>query len=400
MNQRERLLAIVVGSVGLLLAAWFAWSYVDGQFRIRRTKIANLDKDVRTFQLQAMQGQQATKRLAEYEARSLPPNIEVARSLYQDWLLDEVSKAGLTEQEVQAKTQQSEGDLYVSQAYIVTGKGTLPQVVDLLHAFYSVDYLHRVRVLMLKPIPGTKQIDVTLNIDAVSVQDAPEATALHGRPSTRLAKPTKEDYYAAILGRNLMGTAKRPPSLSISGSKDVRINRSTELTAKASDPDPLDRVTYRLVEAAAQDARLDPKSGRFTWIPKTLGKFKFVIEASDDGYPSQPARQELVLNVIDPPPEGPPPPRGFTGFDKAKFTVLTAVVDVSGVGEIWLHNRPDGKMLKLRVGDEFEIGSVKGTIETIGQTEFTFQSEGKLRKLQQGEVLHAAATTSQNGQAE
>lgn len=400
MNQRERLLAVVVGSVGLLLAAWFAWSYVDGQFRARRIKISGLEKDIRTFKLQAMQGQKATAKLGEYEAQSLPPNTEVARSLYQDWLLAEVGKAGLTEQEVQAKTQQAEGDLYVSQAYVVTGKATLPQLIDLLHAFYSVDYLHRVRLLMLKPIPETKLMDVTLNIDAVSMQGAPEATALHARPSTRLAKPTKEDYYAAILGRTLFGAPNRAPTLSISGSKDVPINRSAELTAKGSDLDPLDRVKYRLIEAASPDARLDPTSGRFTWTPKTLGKHKFVIEAYDDGFPSKPARQELVLNVIDPPPEGPKLPPGFSGFDDAKYTVLAGVVDVSGEGEIWLHNRPDGKMLKLRVGDEFEIGSIKGTVESIGEKDFTFLSEGKLRKLGQGEVLHAAATTSQNGQAE
>ena len=46
-------------------------------------------------------------------------------------------------------------------------------------------------------------------------------------------------------------------------------------------------------------------------------------------------------------------------------------------------------MLKLRVGDEFEIGSIKGTVEPIGESDFTFDLEGKLRKLEQGEILQA-----------
>jgi hypothetical protein len=399
MNQRERLLAMIVGGFGVLLVLWFGWSYVDGQFRTRRAKIANLERDIQQFENQARQGQRATKKLAEYEARSLPPNPEVARSLYQDWLLGEVSKAGLTEQELQTKTQQKEGELYVSQPYVVTGKGTLKQVIDLLHAFYSVDYLHRMRLVMLKPIEGTRQLDVTLNIDAVSVAGAPEATALHGRPSKRLAKSTKEDYYAAILGRSLLGPPNRAPTVTISGSKDVRVNRSSELTVRGSDPDPLDRVKYRLIDAADPDVRLDPTSGRFTITPKTLGRRKFVIEAYDDGYPSKSTRQELVLSVIEQPTEA-PVDTTFRGFDKAKHTVLAGIVDVSGQSEVWLHNRPDGKMLKLRVGDEFEVGSIKGKIEAIGEKDFTFLSEGKHRRLEQGDILQQAAITSQNGQSE
>jgi hypothetical protein len=400
MNQRERLLAMIVGCVGILLAVWFAWSYVDGQFRTRRTKVSNLEGEIRKFKMQALQGAKATGKLAEYEARSLPPNPETARSLYQDWLLAEVSKAGLTEQQVEAKTAKKEGDLFISQDYTVSGKGTLPQIIDLLYAFYSVDYLHRLRQVMLKPLKESKQFEVTLNIDAVSVASAPPATSLHGRPSTRLALPKREDYHASILGRNLFGPANTPPSLSIAGTEAL-INRSFETKASGSDPDPLDKVKYRLVEAAIPDAKLDPVTGRFTVTPKELGKFKFVIEAYDDGYPSKTARKDLVLSVVDPPPVEPPrTPVGFQGFDHAKFTVLTAVIDVSGEGEIWLHNRPAGKMLKLHVGDDFEVGSIKGTVEAIGEKDFTFLSSGKLRKLGQGEMLEQATLAPQDEPAE
>jgi hypothetical protein len=398
MNPRERMLAMVVGSVGVLLGLWFAWSYVDGQFRTRRTKIATLEDDIVRFKKQAMQGQRARSKLADYEARSLPPNQEMARSLYLNWLLSEMVNAGFAERQAEPKAAQREGDLYVSQPFVVSGKATLPQVIDFLHAFYSVDYLHRVRTMMLKPIKDSKQMDVTLHIDAVSVSNAPEATALHGRPSQRLALATKDDYYKSILGRNLFGPANREPSLSIDGSKSVTINRPTAITAKGTDPDRLDSVKYRLIETDAPDAKLDPVSGRLSWTPKALGKRKFVIEAYDDGYPSKTDREELVLNVVNPPsPVAPPPPRdvGFQGFDKSKYTVLIGVVEVNGESEIWLLNRPDGKKLELRVGDEFEIGSVKGTVESIDESSFTFMSKGKLRKLELRGVLEQAATISQ-----
>jgi hypothetical protein len=401
MNQRERMLALIVGAFGLCIAAWFAWSYVDGQFRTRRTKIANLEADIKRFRTQATQGAKAAAKIAEYESRSLPPDPETARSLYQDWLLGIVRDAGLTEQQVEAKTQQKEGELYISQAYTVSGKATLPQVIDFLHAFYSVDYLHRFRRISLKPIKESKQFEVTMEIDAVSMASAPPATALHGRPSTRLALKKKDDYYTSILGRNLFGPPNKPPTLTVSGS-EARINRPAEVRISGSDPDPLDKVKYRLVESSIPEARLDPTTGRFTLTPKALGRFKFTIEAYDDGYPSKTARKDLVLNVVDPPPVDTRPrePIGFQGFDNAKYTTLAAVIDVSGEGEIWLHNRPAGKMLKLRVGDEFEIGSVKGTVESIGEREFTFVSAGKLRKLGQGEMLEQASIASQDGAGE
>ncbi|MEX2174381.1 MAG: cadherin repeat domain-containing protein [Pirellulaceae bacterium] len=398
MNPRERLLALVVGCLGSLLVLYFGWSYVDSAYRTRRDKIANLENELQKFRQQVTAGQLAVRKLGEYEARSLPPAPDVARSLYQNWLLTQVSKAGLSEQLVKPGSTQQERDLYVSQGYDVTGQGTLPQVVELLHAFYSTDHLHRIRSLTLKPLKQSKRLEVAIEIDAVSMLSAPEAAALDRTPSVRLALPKKADYLAAIVDRNLFGPPNQAPRLSVSGSTDVLTNRPADLTAKATDADPLDKLTYRLVASDAPDAKLDPSSGRFSWTPKSTGKFAFTIEAVDDGLPARPVRQELVLNVTDPPVVE--PPRGFTGFDDAKFTDLTAVLDIGGESEIWLHIRPQGRMLKLREGDEFEIGSVKGLVERIGESDFTFQVDGKLRRLVKGEMLDQAAPFASTGQTE
>jgi hypothetical protein len=83
-------------------------------------------------------------------------------------------------------------------------------------------------------------------------------------------------------------------------------------------------------------------------------------------------------------------PNSGLSFDFAKFTMLTAVLDVSGQGEVWLHVRPTGQMVMLRQGDQFEIGSVKGTVSQIGEYDFSFDFEGKRRKLSKGELLDQA----------
>src|SRR4029077_10403922 len=81
-------------------------------------------------------------------------------------------------------------------------------------------------------------------------------------------------------------------------------------------------------------------------------------------------------------------------FDYAKFTMLTALLDVDGQGEIWLHVRPTGQMVTLHAGDRFEIGSVKGTVSQISENDFCFDFEGKRRKLAKGELLDQAKVIS------
>jgi hypothetical protein len=401
MTPRERMLALLVGSVGLILALYLGWNWVDGKFRVRRGQIETLEGDIRKFKQQVMAGQQATKKMGEFEAQSLPPAPDVARSLYQAWLLERLAQAGFVDPEVKPQSQKAEKKLYVSQLFIVSGRGTLPQLVELLHSFYSVDLLHRINSLSIKPIKDSKELDITLNVDAVSLLAAPPSTELHNRPSNRLDLPTKDEYLDKIVGRNLFGPANQAPRLSIGGSRDVVVNRSADIRLSASDPDKLDKVQYRLLETDAPEARLDPATGRFSWTPRELGRYRFAFEAVDDGFPSKPSRrEEVVVNVVEPPPVGPPVERGFTGFDDAKYTDLAGVTEVGGIREIWLRVRPRDLILHLRTGDAFEIGSVSGVVQSIGPSDFTFERDGKLHKLDKGRFLDQTVVTASSAQGE
>ncbi len=147
---------------------------------------------------------------------------------------------------------------------------------------------------------------------------------------------------------------------------------------------------FKLVESGAPDAKLDELTGKFTWTPKEEGKYEFVVEGKDDGFPAKPSnREKFVINVR--PQNAPPPP---VVFDFAKFTMLTALIDVDGQGEVWLHVRPTGQMVTLHQGDQFEIGSMKGTVSEIGEYDFCFDFEGKRRKLSKGELLDQAKVIS------
>src|SRR5262249_33496968 len=109
-------------------------------------------------------------------------------------------------------------------------------------------------------------------------------------------------------------------------------------------------------------------------------------EGIDDGYPAMLSnREKFVVTVNEQTPS-----KTTINFDFAKFTMLTAVLEVAGEGEIWLHVRPTGQMVTLHTGDKFEIGTVKGTDSQIGEYDFCFDFEGKRRKLGKGELLDTA----------
>ncbi len=392
MNFRERYVLIGICSFIALTLGYVAFRSISGMFAYRYSEVERLEREVKDAKRQALAGELAKRKIVAYEARSLPSQPEVTQREYQNWLLTQIQKAGMSEPKVSFKSQVGRaGDFFVKQEFTVAAKGKLPQVVELLHAFYSQDWLHRLTRLSLQPIKDSKLMDVSLTVDTVSLKNGKDAQQLEPRPGKRLLLADSQAYYDTIVGRNLFGPANNAPRVSVSGVKQVYLGRTAELTVRASDPDPLDKAfTYRLVESASKSAKLDPATGRFTWTPSEPGDYEFIVEATDDGFPAKPSRPEkFVLNVT--------PQRretivddGFKGFDHSKFTILTTVLDIDGQGEIWLHKRPAGEMLKLHRGDKFEIGSVKGTVAEIGQYDFSFDSEGKRRKLENGHSLFSA----------
>jgi len=386
-NSRERLFAIVVGCLAVLVVGWFVYGWIYGQFDKRTKDIARLTSDIKRFEHQAFLGAKASKKIAEFEERSLPANAENARTEYLAWLVNRMEDAELIEPDVHWQTSQgSDKDLFVKQIYQVEASGTLPQVVELLHSFYSVDWLHRITQFKLRPVKDSKLINLTMHIETLSMRRASSTDKLQPRKSNRLALASPEAYYDAIVGRNVFGQRNNAPTISLSGSQEVFLGREAELTVKGTDPDPYDVVYYELVQSSYPDAKVDRLTGKFTWTPKAVGQFEFVVEGIDDGFPAKVSnREKIVLTVKEQKNE-----RQGIAFDFAKFTMLTAVLDIDGQGEVWLHVRPTGQMVTLHQGDQFEIGSVKGTVALIGEYDFSFDFEGKRRKLAKGELLEQA----------
>jgi hypothetical protein len=380
------MLGIIVGCLAVIIGGFFIQRWVSGKFTTRYAEMERLTGDLKKLKRQVQLSQAARRKIADYAEQSLPADPEIARTRYQNWLVSEMELAELLVPDVRLQSTQVEKDLFTRQTFAAEAVGTLPQAVELLHSFYSVDWLHRITQLKLRPVKDSKLLNITLHIEAISMLKAVATDKLPDRPGHRLELADRNAYFDRIVGRNLFGPRNQPPKLTVSGSQDVYLGRDVDLSIKWEDADWLDNVYLNLVEGP-KDAKINQETGQLTWKPAEPGTYEFLIEGIDDGFPSlHSGREKIVINVKEQPKPAAAPP----AFDPAKFTILTSVLHYEGQGEVWLHVRPTGQMVILHQGDEFEVGSVKGTVAEINDEDFAFDFQGQRRKVGKGELLDQA----------
>lgn len=112
--------------------------------------------------------------------------------------------------------------------------------------------------------------------------------------------------------------------------------------------------------------------------------------ASLDSYHRTIGEKDFFKPYSPPPPRQPsvferrpePPP-----FDPSKFTFLTAIAGPPDRLEAWLLCRPTGKLFQLRVGDSFEVGTVRGTIRRLEPRRAELEIGGQAYTMGLGENL-------------
>jgi len=108
-GSRERLFGLIVVTVAVFLAGFFLYSWVAGQFDRAVKEIARLKNDIQKFERTSALGRTASRKIAQFEERSLPANPEVARTRYQTWLVNEMELAGLIEPDVRQIDRKARG---------------------------------------------------------------------------------------------------------------------------------------------------------------------------------------------------------------------------------------------------------------------------------------------------
>ena len=210
MNQREKILAVVVG---LLVAAWAASSwYGDYQDTLAARRAAVQEAKSRLAEVSdaLAQGRKAVQQLEAWQERSLPNNRERALSLYKAWLLAKAKDAGLAVDDIKPSARTTASTAYATVGYQLEAAGPLSAVAAMLYEFYRSPQLHQITRLQLSRPVGESQIRAALEVEALSLPGAVAANSLPDGDSNRLKLASLEAYQKSLGERDLVSAYTTP----------------------------------------------------------------------------------------------------------------------------------------------------------------------------------------------
>ncbi len=374
MNQREKLLASTVGLVVVILVGQLAFNKYRGAISAKNTRINTLTTQISDRQIRQLEGAASEAEMGKFIMRSLPSNLETAQADYNQFLTELVTDVGLTGLASAKFTSKipMQG-LYTQMNFSVSGNGDLKQLVELLYNFHKSSYLHRIQNLVVRK--NRNSLTIVMDVQALVLNAAlPDAKPPTDVP-TRVASDINT-YLLPILNRNPVSHPNKPPVYAAERSPEAIAGKDFSYVARFNDPDDGQQVKYELVGEAPKGLRLDPDTGSIRFAPAEVGKYELRVRATDNGWPQKSVEQTLVINAVEPPKEAPPEPEK-PKFDEAKQTFLTGLTQSKGQWTAMLLVRTRGETLKLKQGDEFQIGQLSGTVVEVTNSFAVLESNGE-----------------------
>ncbi|MDB4393774.1 cadherin repeat domain-containing protein [Rhodopirellula sp.] len=391
MNEREKNLVKIIGTMFVMYLLWAGYGRYQSAVSVRTKQIAQLTSTQEELSEKIFMGAIADGTYGEYMARSLPSDPETARSNYQQWLLELVHDKEMDDVKVEATSTRLMGGIYQKIDFRISGATELPALIGMMHDFYAKDYLHRIRELSIVPLKKGG-FTVKMNVDVIGLTNAPDDLPERLEPSYRVDADA-DAYIAAIMNRNLYEPPNQAPKYSGGRSIEAIVGRDSPTPLTFKDPEGHD-VRFELAEEPPEFVRLDSRSGTLRVNSDVTQEFELLVRAIDSGYPQQTTEQTITVRVVDPPPPPADPP-AKPSFDDASQTILTGLVQGREDWTAWMHVRTRDQTLKLKIGDSFEIGSLKGTIFDVTPRYATLEIDGRRFELRPSDNLGVAAKRSE-----
>ncbi len=209
----------VLGAIFGLMVMYYVGGIVVEQLiqaplKGARERTIQLQNNLERRRKELAAARQAANWLSYWQQQALPPNRELAQSLYQAWLVQLCDEARLSNRSISVGAPRSPGGQFQVLTFSVRARATLDQLVDFLFGFYRTDLLQQIRTLSITPIGNAEEFDISLTIEAAMLPEAygnardvdqilREFMARTWRPSQKLAGSRIEDYRQIVVGRNL-----------------------------------------------------------------------------------------------------------------------------------------------------------------------------------------------------
>lgn len=211
MTKREKMLLAGVIGVIALWGGWRGLSAYQGALADRRSELRSLERDLSDARLEQALVDEAIQNLESWQERSLPTNLQVAQSEYRGWLVERLSEAGLSFDNVRRVSARPVANAYTAITYLAHAEGDLDQVTRFLHTFYSSRLLHKLTLVRLAPLSGSGKLGLDITVEALIVEGAVRKEGIVEGQSDRLAHSGVEDYLDSIGARNLFVPYTPPP---------------------------------------------------------------------------------------------------------------------------------------------------------------------------------------------
>jgi hypothetical protein len=231
LQRREKILVWVTG--GLVGVAALGLLFVLGDSRSTAQLQADHDKliseiDGKQKVLQA--AARDAKRLADWQLRSLPSDPMTARSLYQDWLRGLANRVSFRGETISSSDAGARRDQFTRISFTLRARTNLGDLVAFLYEFYSAGYLHQIRKMDVKPIQESRDLDVNMTIEAMSLPGASSKSEMPKVTGHGLRLPKLSDYRGPLVARNPF-VAYVPPAVAARRQRTVAPADYTFVTA-------------------------------------------------------------------------------------------------------------------------------------------------------------------------
>jgi hypothetical protein len=199
--------------LGLYLGDSVYRGWIEEPNQRLNSQLDAVTKKIRESKDEQLVAQKIVKRLDAYASRALPYNPQLARSLYQEWLLNLVETHAISAAavdaaqpvavDVRSRTKKGKRQTIGHRiAYTLRGQATLAKLTDFLYDFRQAGHLQKIRSLALNPIGSEGELDISLSIEVLSLVSSPSQDQLSDWWALDGANPARSAY-AELVSRNL-----------------------------------------------------------------------------------------------------------------------------------------------------------------------------------------------------
>lgn len=204
LQRREKILASIALGLVALAGGWFLFFSGDGRSAAQlAAKCQQLKTEVATKQKELEAAARDAARLAEWKRRALPSDRQLARSLYQNWLRGLANRVHFRQLNIESKELESRRDMFTRMGFTLHGHATLGDLTQFLYEFHSAGHLHQIRQMDVKPLENSRELDVNLTVEALSLPNADRKDRLSAERGKGLKLAKLEDYRDVIVNRDV-----------------------------------------------------------------------------------------------------------------------------------------------------------------------------------------------------